>query len=263
MGKTIYLAYFSPTRNTYRTLAAMGEAMSEVLGGEVREIDLTCAEEVEPRRFGKDDFVIFGAPVYAGRIPAVARPRFEALQGAGTPCAVVVSYGNRHYDDALRELADLARECGFVVKGAAAVVGRHTYGEIQVTRPDEADLAQDAAFARELAELPGDAPEVTVPGAFPYKEGGAAGKFRPLTSAACVGCGLCARKCPVGAIADDFSTISDACLSCFRCIRICPAGAKHMDTEEYRTFAEMFTEKLAARRENEFFLAQAGAQPGA
>ena len=58
----------------------------------------------------------------------------------------------------------------------------------------------------------------------------------------------------MGAIGDDFQVDPERCISCFRCIRNCPVHAKNMDTPEYREFAEMFTEKLSKRRENEYFL---------
>lgn len=246
----VSVVYFSPTENTKKTL----KAMAEEIGNNVEEFDLTCPKEDQRVQFGKDDFVIFGAPVYGGRIPEVARERLEDINGENTPCLVVVSFGNRDYDDALLELSDLVKKHGFVVKGAAAVVGRHTYGEIQTERPDEADLNQDREFAAAAAKKPEDALELVIPGNTPYKEGGKGGKFRPQTSEACVKCGLCVKKCPVQAIGADCVTISDSCIACFRCIRKCPVQAKNMDTEEYQAFAKLFTEKLRERKENEFFL---------
>lgn len=247
--KQVTLVYFSPTGNTKKSL----EAMAASLGGACETVDVTAVEEPQVRRFGSDEKVIFGAPVYAGRIPSVARGRLSRFRGEGTKCIVVVTYGNRHYDDALLELADMAREQGFTVVGAAALVGRHTYGAIQVDRPDEKDLAADGEFAVRAFSRRDDAPEVSVPGSSPYREGGSGGKFHPLTSEACVRCGLCVKSCPVHAIADDCVTIGEGCLACFRCIRICPHGAKNMDTPAYNAFAAAFTEKLQKRRENEYY----------
>ena len=245
--KKVTLIYFSPTGNTQKSLEAMGTA----LGGFGDVVDLT-AETAPVRHFGSDDVMIFGMPVYGGRIPAAARERLGGLCGEGTPCIVVVTYGNRHYDDALLELADLAKAQGFSVRGAAALVGRHTFGDIQTDRPDADDLAADRDFAvRALSRE--KAADFVIPGNRPYRDGGSGGKFRPLTSDACVHCGLCVKNCPVHAIADDCVTIADTCLSCFRCIRRCPKGAKNMDTEAYRSFAAAFTEKLKARRENEYY----------
>lgn len=246
--KQVTLVYFSPTGNTRKSL----EAMAEGLGGFGDVVDLTAVEACT-RRFGPDDIVIVGMPVYGGRIPSVARDRLSGISGEGTPCLVVVTYGNRHYDDALLELADMMKERGFTVMGAAALVGRHTFGSIQTDRPDESDLAADREFAVRAFSRGKDAPDVAVPGNRPYHDGGRGGKFRPQTSEACVHCGLCVKSCPVHAIADDCTTIADTCLSCFRCIRCCPKGAKNMDTEAYLSFATAFTEKLKARRENEYY----------
>ena len=241
--------YFSPTGNTKKSVETMAAAISE----QYEVLDLTVmANKNAEKEFSADDLVIFGMPVYAGRIPMVAAPRLEGLKGNQTPCIIVATYGNRHYDDALGEMEDIAKEHGFVVKGAAAVIGRHTYGEIQMNRPDADDLAACAAFAKDAAVS--DGMKAMVPGNRPYKDGIPGGSYKPLTSATCVGCGVCKEGCPVGAIGDDFMVNPEVCIACFRCIRNCPVGAKNMDTEAYNTFAAGFTAKLAERRENEFFL---------
>ena len=183
----------------------------------------------------------------------VAVPRLSGLKGNGTPCILVATYGNRHYDDALVEMEDIAREHGFAVKGSAALVGRHTYGEIQTERPDEEDLKADAEFAKRAAAS--EAMKSTIPGSRPYKkEAVPGGKFKPLTSDACVGCGICKRGCPVQAINDQFQVNPEICISCFRCIRNCPVHAKNMDVEVYHAFAREFSSRLAERRENEYYL---------
>lgn len=241
------LIYFSPTGNTEKSLKAMAHG----LNAEANVIDITTHAPASTIHFGETDRVIFGAPVYVGRIPTVARERFSRFRGEHTPCIVAVTYGNRHYDDALLELADMAKEQGFVVIGAAALVGRHTFGEVQVNRPNEDDLAANAAFASRAFSL---AKEVShIPGNPMYREGGGGGMFRPHTSKDCVHCGICVKTCPVQAIAADCETVANTCLSCFRCIRSCPKGAKNMNTEAYRAFAAAFTEKLKARRENEYY----------
>ena len=251
----VYAIFFSATGNTKKNLLAMAEGVAAALGAEgaplaVEAVDVTCQSAPAPREFGPEDFVLFGMPVYAGRLPLAVKDRIAGFTGNGTPCLVAVSYGNRHYEDALLELADMATAQGFALKGGAALIGRHTYGEIQVDRPDEADLAACRSFAAEAA-LRAEAP--AIPGNRPYREGLLRGKFHPLTSDACVECGLCVRSCPMQAIGDDCRTVGEDCISCFRCIRRCPTGAKNMDVPAYNDFAAMFSEKLKARRENEFF----------
>ena len=249
---SIAAIYFSATGNTEKNVKALAEGAVSALGfAGVEAVDVTCQPEPAPCEFGPDDFAVFGMPVYAGRLPLAVKDRLLAFRGNSTPCIVAVSYGNRHYEDALLELADMAKEQGFVVKGGAALIGRHTYGEIQVGRPDAEDLSSCRAFGAEAALREGDEP--AIPGNRPYREGLLRGRFHPLTSGDCVSCGLCVRNCPMKAIGEDCRTIGDSCISCFRCIRNCPVEAKNMDVPAYNEFAAMFTEKLRERRENEFF----------
>lgn len=247
MNKKITTVYFSPTENTKKSVAAMAEA----IGTEVDTVDVTIKRTCSSDKiFTEKDFVIFGAPVYGGRIPAIARDRLEKFSGQQTPCIVVATFGNRHFDDALLEMKNLAENQGFVVKGAAALVGRHTFGEIQMDRPNAEDFAQMKDFAIKAASREENLSEV--PGNFPFKQFNSPG-FYPKTSEACIKCGKCVGNCPVEAIGEDCSTTSDKCISCFRCIRNCPTGARNMNEENYQNFAVGFTQRLKDRKENFFF----------
>lgn len=243
--------YFSPTDTSRKGACAIVEA----LGGTCKELDLTC--HAAKAQFGPREVVVFGGPVYGGRLFKGFVERLADVKGNKAPCIVTVTYGNRDYDDALLELCDLVTAQGFIPVAAVALIGQHTYGSIQVGRPDQDDLAEDAAFARKVAEKleKGDYRMPDVPGNRPYKEGGNGGSFFPLTNDACTDCGRCAQECPMQAIGPDNRAIhTDRCIACFRCIRRCPVGAKHMDVPAYNDFAAMFTQKLKQPKSNAYFL---------
>lgn len=241
----IYGVYFSPTDNSKKYV----DYISQSIEKNATMIDLTFKEE--SIILNSDDLMIVVAPVYAGRIPNVARGRFKNIKGNNTPCILIATYGNRHYDDALVEMDDLFSSQGFMTIGACAVIGRHTYGDIQVDRPNAEDLEMTCNYVKERISL--NIPTRNIPGNHHEDEIVNKGRFHPQTLEGCIKCMKCVHECPVGAILDDCSTISDACISCFRCIRHCPVSQKTMTDEAYINFATMFTEKLKERRENEYF----------
>lgn len=251
MNNLVTAIYFSPTDTSRKGVYAIAETLGETYN----ELDLTC--HGVKKKFASNDIVVFGAPVYGGRLFKGFVERLTEVRGDKTPCVVTVTYGNRDYDDALLELCDLVTAQGFIPVAAAALIGQHTYGSIQVGRPNTDDLTEDAAFAEKVAEKleSGNYSTPSVPGNRPYKEGGNGGNFFPLTNDACVDCGRCAAECPMQAIDADNRTIhTDRCIACFRCIRRCPVGAKHMDVPAYNEFAAMFTEKLKEAKSNAYFL---------
>ena len=162
--------YFSPTGTTKRNV----ESISNSLDSKAHNIDISNFNSVKEDISLKDqDIVVFGIPVYGGRIWEGAVKRIKHFKGESSPCVLVATYGNRDFDDALIELSDTVKENGFTPITAAAVVGEHTYGTIQVGRPDEKDLMEDSDFAKKILKNfnSGISSEIEVPVNRPYKKG--------------------------------------------------------------------------------------------
>jgi ferredoxin len=248
--------YFSPTKTTKKGVEEIGKSLDE----NARNIDITKHDSVKDNVFLNDqDVIVFGVPVYGGRIFEGAIKRLNNFKGNNTPCVVVATYGKKAVDDALLELADTVKANGFIPIAGAALIGEHTYGTIEIGRPNEKDLQEDSKFAKEILKKINlkDLTEVELPGNRPYKSGATkGGSFTPLTNDKCISCGLCAKECPMGAIdMNNFKTIdSEKCISCFRCIKICPVGAKNAEYDTYINFANSFTERVnKLSNVNEYF----------
>lgn len=245
----IALVYFSPTGNTRKAVSSARNLPC----ANVVSFDISTPHNLSETDLSGFDLVIFGSPVYSGRIPPCSVDRFGLMKGSNTPCVLVVTFGNRAYEDSLKELSDLVAGRGFCVKGGAAMVAQHTYGMIQPGRPAEDDLVQLENFLIHVLAHVEEPGAIAVPGNYPYREEGKKNRFRPTTNANCVECGMCVRDCPVGAVAQDCRTISEDCIGCLRCVKNCPMKAKSIVEPEFADFEKYFTEKLKKRLENEFF----------
>ena len=76
---------------------------------------LTCPYIKKKRpvlQFDETDFVLFGIPVYSGRVPETFLSYFETLKGNNTPAALIATYGCRAYEDALLELKNRGGKIG-------------------------------------------------------------------------------------------------------------------------------------------------------
>lgn len=255
---------FSPTRTTKRLVAAVAAGLG---GVEAEDWDLTLSGAAVPGTTGVGDVVVIGAPVYAGRVPAVAVERFRALQGRGALAVLVVTYGNRHYDDALIELVDLSKEWGFVSVAGGAFIGEHSFStpELPVAagRPDASDTDKAEAFGRLVAkkiagfvDASGCGP-LEVPGKRPYKEGWIKPPLPPvMDEALCTGCGECAAVCPVDAIGVGDIAVTDGakCIVCAACVRACPEHGRSFMGTPIAGLNQKLNELYSARREPELFV---------
>ncbi|MBO7444745.1 MAG: ferredoxin, partial [Methanobrevibacter sp.] len=157
--------FFSPSETTKKVVSQIADNFEE----EKVICDLLYFNG--EKEFASDDIVIVGMPVFAGRIPKIARERLSKLTGDNTKAIAVVNYGNAHVTDALIELVDLLKENNFDVIAAASTISHHSiFDGVAVGRPDEADIEKINDFAQKCIEKieNGSSLDAEIPGNRPY-----------------------------------------------------------------------------------------------
>lgn len=274
--KKVYAVYFSGTGTTRRTVERIARTVGGELGLPVECVDFSRpAVRQEELRFSREDLVVLGTPVYAGRVPNVLLPFLrEKISGGGAPAVPVVLFGNRNYDDALIELRNILVSDGLYPVAAGAFVGEHSFSRVLGQgRPNAADeaLMDELAgcVARLVRELP-VVPEEVVPvrGQEPirpyYTPRDRAGnsinilKVKPKTDGEkCGSCGLCAEMCPMGSIDRlDVTNVRGICIKCCACVKGCPTGAKYFDDAGYLYHQHELESQYARPAASEVFYLQ-------
>lgn len=286
MIKNIVALYFSPTHTTKRIVCTIAQEIAQRMGLTFAETDITPASyREEPISFNSGDLVIFGAPVYIGRMPNLISPFFKTIKANGATGVGVAVYGNRAYDDGLIELRDIMTECQFKVAAMGAFVGEHTFSRVLGSgRPDSQDFETAKEFAAKiatsLAAIQNNAPglrfqEIEVPGTpYPYsgfykatdsdKKSVDIRKVLPKTDLTkCNRCGKCIQICAMGSInPEDCTEIVGKCIKCGACIKRCPQGAKYFDDPQYLSHLKLLEEKFTSpRKEPELFIASLDVNP--
>ncbi|MGN0348784.1 MAG: EFR1 family ferrodoxin [Roseburia sp.] len=270
----VYALYYSATGNTAKVVKAVTEKIAQELGLPAKYMTYTSpASREKDYEFGEGDLVIVGTPVYAGRVPNKMLPFLQTrLHGKGALALPVVTFGNRAYDNSLRELGRELIGRGFCVVGGAAVVAQHAFAnKLGANRPTEEDLCGLRAFAKQVAdkleteerellqskEVPGEE-EV---GAY-YTPLGIDGKptvflkAKPKTHMdKCTVCNVCVKCCPMGAITlNKPDEVPGVCIKCQACVKKCPTGAKYFDDPAFLSHLAMLEEHYIQAKENAFFL---------
>ena len=259
--------YWSATGTTEKIVTAIARELDP--GYETFDFTLPAAR-TQSRVFHPEELVVFGTPVYAGRVPNVLLKYLSSIEGNGALAVPVVLFGNRNFDDALIELRGILETNGFHTIAGAAFVGEHSFSRtLAAGRPDARDLDAAREFARRvrgLLENRSWRTPVPVEGCTPlrpyYTPRDRAGnpvnilKVKPKTHMErCSGCGVCAAVCPMGSIDREHpEQISGICIKCCACQKKCPSGAKYFDDAGYLYHKEELELGYARRAEPKLFL---------
>lgn len=257
MSRALTQIYFSPSGSTEKIVRMVTSAFS----GNAVSVDL-LQHGGNGFQMGRDELLVVGMPVFAGRIPSLCRDMLDKYRGNGTPAIAIVSYGNRAYEDALLELTELLQGNGFSVIGAGAFAARHSiFPKVGAGRPDVADESVIMEFASKCVnKLAGleegrEYEKLVVKGNSPYREPSAV-PLVPFGNADCSKCGLCVRICPVQAIdaGNPRNTDKDLCIACTACIHMCPKGGRAFRGLKYMIASRSFKKKCKARQNPEYFV---------
>lgn len=245
---------FSPTGATARA----AELLAKHLGPQGRTIDLTENKDFAAEEIRAEDVCVIAAPAYGGRMPVPAAQRLAMLGGNGARAVLVATFGNRAIDDTLLEMQEVAVQAGFVpVAGVEAVTEHCLARKFGAGRPDDQDAAELADFTRRIAArlAAGEERIPELPGKRPFKEFKGT-PAKPVAGDSCGLCGLCAARCPAGAIPAENprATENDKCISCMRCVEICPQGARQVNPAVKAALALALGAVCGGRKENRLWL---------
>lgn len=248
-----YQIVFSPTGGTERVARAITQNWSQVDTIDLSAPDIKYAEI----SFESEALVLIAMPSFGGVAPQLALNRLAMIKGNGAKCVIVAVYGNRAYENTLVQMEDYAQNAGFQMIAAISAVAEHSIiHEYAAGRPNLDDCKELAEFGNRILEkaTSNKLSKPSVPGNRPYKKAGTG--MVPKADSSCTSCGLCAQKCPAGAISADTPRTTDKskCISCMRCVSICPVQARKVSSLMTTIAAAAIKKACSVEKANELFI---------
>lgn len=273
---SIYSLSFSPTGTSSKILHGITEGIGDILDTDVISRNLTF-NPIDDIALNSGDIIIAAAPVYGGKIAPIVKQRLNGIKGNDAKCIVVAVYGNRAFEKATEDFASFMSDCGFLVCGAAAFIGEHSYSTadtpIAAGRPDNQDMANALDFGKEIAlkiktnelrevdtstltdeSVPDESSANFRNFVIGYQQQQATNPIVYIPDvdfSLCDECGVCYGVCPTEAIAPDRKEVDPTkCIKCCACVKNCPQGARRYSTP----FAEVLSENFKFRKSPKWVL---------
>ena len=269
----VQTVYFSPTGNTKKICSRLAFALGlpadppiDLTHSKIRQqVQTTAWQELT------GDIIIFGVPVYVGRIPDQVLNLLNkpAIDGNSRWIIVIAVNGNVYSGSAVTELGSLLNQQGFRLLAAANFTGKnslcHTALPLGKGRPDAQDFQELNQFAHRIIDkLSGTPTEITLPlfetkidytNDHPQYGARQMAESPKKDSEKCVECRECFAHCPTDAI--DFTTLEideKRCIRCYSCVKVCAFGARQINLQMTPEMGERFKHAVDQRLSPEFFL---------
>lgn len=254
--KKVYGIYFSPTHTTKKVVESIVKGTKKAS----ESIDITLSwKNMKEYSLKNDDLLIFGAPVYGGRIPKLIRESLTKINGDNTPIILVGVYGNRAYEDFFVEAQDIFEKNGFRVVGAGAFLGEHSFTtKVAKGRPNFEDLLKAENFGREIILKIRNLEEIKnmdLPGNRPYKQDMVSRIIAPEPDENCKNCGACVKVCPTGAIGKNPKDIDPSrCILCHACVRVCKFNSRKVKGDAIKPAIDFLERNCSDYKEIQIYL---------